>query len=422
MPQPSTGRRDVLARSAELIAAGALAGAAGCLSASGLTDTEGPQDSTDAPTDALTATAVAGFEHTDWLPAPSAISGGGHYPAGLLRPRELEPHADALGRSYFDEMVSTGGALERAGLDPAGASAHVASPTASVVDADLDADAVASSLGDAGFEASGSHEGFALWTADGEDEAYAVGEDVLVVGRGAGSRSPSGAVEAAVDAGVGAAERYVATSDAASRLHDRLDRGQLRTVLTRDPPEETDVERGQFAGNVGLGYAVTVDEPTSELHFVLVFASEADADAPAVRDWVDAGRSGGAFDRMDDASVAADGAAVVVSGTLSTGDLPETNVGNLFVPRDVEEHVRAGASVMVDDEADVVTVTWTSSQNADYVVATFDPEGGEPVEKRMDDVGDSVTYEGADGETVQVTVLGHAGDRSAVIFDRTAEL
>lgn len=412
----------MLEAAAGMTATAAVAALAGCLSDGRADGTSSPDDSSTATrtaTEADTTTPADGaFAVGDWLPAPATVEGGDHQPFAVLRPEALAPHTDALGRDYYDELV-TGPVTDLTGVDPEHVRTHVAIESASVVDGSFDGDAVTTSLEEDGFERSGTHEGFDVWT--GEERSVAVGDDRLVVGRG--GDGATAAVEATVDAGVGATERYRSASDAAAELLARLDDGHIRFGVTQDPPEETDAEHGTFAGNTGLGYRAAVGDDTSVL-LVFTFPSADDADPDAVQEWVDAAGPGGALSDMRDVSVEADGTVVTVSGTIDTGDVPQSGLGNFFVSRgsQPQSNVQAGASVQVDDTADTLEVYWTSNQNADHLTVTVQPADGSPVEERIDEVGGSVGYDGDDGETVTVSVVAHAGDRSTVVLERTVEL
>jgi uncharacterized protein YdbL (DUF1318 family) len=85
---------------------------------------------------------------------------------------------------------------------------------------------------------------------------------------------------------------------------------------------------------------------------------------------------------------------------------------------------QAGASVNFDEDADEVTTTWTSNQNADSLTVEYEvlsgPGQGEGAE--LQEVGDSHTFEAEDGAEIRVKVLAHAGDQSVVILEYEGEL
>jgi hypothetical protein len=426
----NTNRRDVLERTAGLAATGVLAGLAGCLDDGESTptpdDTEAPTESA-TPTDSPTPTPPA-FELTDWLPAPSTLDLGESFGVGVLRPAALAPDADALGSDYYDRLTAVRGLLDLVGVGGEDVATHAAIQGGSVIEAPFDRSSVESALEDGGYEASGTREGFTVFEgtadADQEDRVVAVGDGVLVVGHeGRGDASPRDIVTATVDAGAGATDRLVDAEPSGADLLDRIGDADMAVGVLRDPPTETRARYGKFAGNGALGWRVAVDGDRSGVELHLVFESEDDADADAVQEWVDGAGPGSLFDRLEGTSVEADGAAVVVEGTIPTGDVQETTLGGPFVRQGsrTEENVQAGASVDVDDDENSVRVVWTSNRNADHLTVTFE-SGTDVVERRLDDVGGATTYEGEDGESVTVRVLAHADDTSMVILEQEADL
>lgn len=420
-------RRDVLARTAGLAVAGGAGALAGCIEDEARTDDGAPAEgSTDTrtPTDG----AVGAFAVDDWLPAPSAVEAGVAFGFGILRPAELAPKADALGQDYYDELVAVQGLLPMLDIAPEDVTTHVAFTASSTIEASFDRDSAVTGLQDGGFEASGAHEGFDVFAptddATQDGVVVAVGDGVLVVGRKQGDVSARDGAAAAIDAGVGDGDRLVDARPGAKDLTDRLVAGELAIGLMREPPTETVAEHGKFAGNTGLGWTIVVDGSSTAMDLHLTFEIEDDADPDAVQEWVDEARTGSVLDILEDVTVEAEGAAVVVSGTLETDDVSETPLGGIFVEHgdEVEKNVQAGASVIADDDANKVEATWTSNQNADHLTVTFETDGGDVVEKRIDSVGDSVTYEGEDGATVTVTVTAHADDKSTVILEKQVAL
>lgn len=422
-------RRDVLRAVGGLAAAGTLAG---CLSTGGETpaETDGSDTDTDGtatPSAAETATPGAGgFAYDEWLPTPSVFETE-RYSFGVLRPAALATHADVLGSNFYEDLVSGTVLTDATGVDPSAVETLAGFDSGVVLAGSFDADAVASNLEDAGFESGETYRGFDLWTGDDSSshagQAVGVGDGVLVAGRATTATSGGEAAKAVVDAGTDAGERYPDASEAMGALVERLQAGELRVGIPRKPPEETDAERAQFAGNTALGYRATVGGTETVVRIVFVFESESAADADAVRTWTETS-SGRAMEYMQDVEVGQEGRVVSVDGTMPTGDVAASGLGGFFqaMGDDPRRSIQAGASVAVDDEANTVEVTWTSNQNADYLTAEFAPESGSATSKRIDQIGESVTYEGSDGATVTVTVRGHADDRSMVIYQRTVDL
>lgn len=418
-------RRDVLERAA---------GLAGCSESPGTgTASEGPGTSasstatpTDSPTPTPTAAAAGAFVPADWAPAVDVL-GVESTGYGVLKPAALAPDADALGREYYEDLVAVRGLLDVVGVDPESVATHVAVEGGSAHEGPFDPETTGAALADGGYEPDGSREGFDLYVptqaAERTDRVVAVSDGVLVVGRDADEVTPRDAAAAVVDAGVGAAERLVDAEPAMATLAGQFEGADLAMGAPRDPPSETNAEYGQFADNSAFGYKMTVDgdETTLSIHHVFTSADAADGDA--VQRWVDASGETSIFGIMESVEVTADGVTVTTSGTLSTGVISETPLGGVFVSTGSrsEESVQAGASVEVDD-ADTVEVTWTSNQNAEYLSATFESDTAGVDQRRLDDVGESTTYEGDDGETVQVTVTAHAGDRSTVILEKSVSL
>lgn len=363
--------------------------------------------------------AGASVSAADWVPAPSTYGDRDHARWGVLRPADLAPHADALGEDFYEVLVS-GYADGLLGLDPTDVRTHVVTGGGSVFEAGFDGDAVSEALSDDGFSEAGTHEGFDVWRSGAD--AVAVGDDVLVVG--SREDDPVAGMEAVVDAGTGASERYREASDAADQLFSRLTDGQLRGGTTRDPPETPVPSYGRFAGLTGRGYAVDVDDGESTVRMVFTFESADDADSDAVEEMFQGTGLGHSFGDVTDVEAAADGAVVTLSATVPTGDVALSGLGSRFRSGrpTLESNIQAGATIDVDDAGDEVRVVWTSNLNAEYLTVQFVPEAGAAVQKRLDDVGQSAYYEGADGETLDVVVAAHADGRLTVIQDETVEL
>lgn len=430
MRPPTMDRRDVLERTAGLAAIGVLAGLAGCLQDGETTDSGTPDDegtATGTPTDSPTPT-PAPFAVADWLPAPSTLDLGESFGVGILRPAALSPDAAALGSDYYDRLVAVRGLLDLVGVAGADVATHAAIQGGSVIEAAFDRGSVESALEDGGYEAAGTREGFTLFEATGDSDSegrvVAVGDGVLVVGHeNRGGSTPRTVATTTVDAGAGAAERLVDAEPGGADLLDRIGGADIVVGLLREPPTETRARYGQFAGNGALGWGVAVDGDQSTVELHLVFESESDADADAVREWVDGAGAGSLFDRMEATSVETDGAAVVVEGTIPTGDIQETPLAGPFAEQGsrTEENVQAGATISVEDAENTAQVTWTSNQNADHLTVTFE-SGTDVVQRRLDAVGESTSYEDEDGEAVRVTVTAHADDTSTVILEQQVDL
>jgi flagellin-like protein len=87
----------------------------------------------------------------------------------------------------------------------------------------------------------------------------------------------------------------------------------------------------------------------------------------------------------------------------------------------VSTNVQAGASVTTDGDADEITVTWSSNQNADYLTVSTDC--GTDIASSIKDVGSSETATGCTGGTHHVTVTAHTAEGdSTVIIDKDIEV
>lgn len=77
-----------------------------------------------------------------------------------------------------------------------------------------------------------------------------------------------------------------------------------------------------------------------------------------------------------------------------------------------------------DAEANTITVTLVSNQNADYVQATVDADDapGWDEDGRLETVGESDTFHAGSDGSYRVTVRGYNGDRSAVLQRMTVDL
>lgn len=135
-------------------------------------------------------------------------------------------------------------------------------------------------------------------------------------------------------------------------------------------------------------------------------------------------------DTLRNVEVSRDGTVVKISYESSveniTAVLDAVNEETVQSERgdEIETNIQAGASVSVDAETNEIETVWTSNQNAEFMRVEYEVVSGSGQDEvaRLSDVGDNHLYEGADGQTVRVTVRAVAGDQSTLIVEREVEL
>jgi hypothetical protein len=147
-----------------------------------------------------------------------------------------------------------------------------------------------------GFESDGSHEGFDILVSANGQQARGFSGRYLVVGQSqAGGRA---VVESAIDTGLGNATRYV-ERDALTDLLSQIDTEHNYRFRTQERNDLTISVDGVFAGSVGQGYSLVLDEAFSATHAER-FAEDAEIPTGALEEYA---QSGDLFDGAQDVEI-----------------------------------------------------------------------------------------------------------------------
>ena len=297
-------RRRYLAASAALIGAGV--GAAGCLGRDGGSGREtAAQNESDEATgdDGESETTgrefAASFDGTyeavaKWLPAPSVLDTE-PYAVQAVAPGPMLTASESFDEEALESLTDV--FAELAVESPAMRDidrlvtvryGDVLSPTASsslVVEGAIDPTAVGSTLAEAGYESVRRDAGYEFYDREGTDDAYAVGDGVLLAG--CGIDEARSIVEAIAGAERGAVSRYADEHGGFGRLAGALPAGHLsfagptesNAESNADADSETDADAAEpFGPTVAEGHATRVRGDETDAVAAIVLEGEANVD------------------------------------------------------------------------------------------------------------------------------------------------
>lgn len=301
-------RRGLLRR----VGAGALGTAAGCVGGDG-----SPPGAVGTTTETIRP--YEGPAYGRWLPIPPALETE-RYPFGSVNLSAFSVRGDTLPRGLQESPHVDG--WQPVEVNWRDVTLSLSLRGSFVIEGTYDPDAVVDDvLATDGWSEHGTYQGYDLVVTADESGAVAVSGTAIVVGLPPGGGATAvDAAEAIIDAGRGAAERYVASSDALADLVAEIGEGSIVEWRPQDPPHESDPEAGRFAGQIGLGrWGRIVDPETTDVKLVLVFEGEPAAEQTDLEAYVDANREQGAFAGWSDVRIARNGRLAVIAGTITTG-------------------------------------------------------------------------------------------------------
>lgn len=243
---------------------------------------------------------------------------------------ELLNNQDHLSDSLQESLTSQddGTVMAAADVDPENVTAGLSyGPGVSIAQADYDKDTVVDELKDDGFEEEGTHKGYTVLVGS-ESSTFArqgvgVTGNKIVSGRSTGDSDAEDVVETAIDVGEGDEERYVDANEDMNTLVDVLGVGSITTARTLDEIRETDVDRGRFKGQVGLGRQYDVGGKRSDVKQVILFDDANDVDTGDVEDWQEqqADSNYSIWAQADNVDVGQNGRAAVIAGDVPTDEI-----------------------------------------------------------------------------------------------------
>lgn len=287
----------------------------------------------------------------------------------------------------------------------------------------------------------GDYEGVSVYRPAGEMPEFASTTWIGVLGDGTFVVGTPDAVEDAIDVDQGNADPLSGDLKKAFR---NARGGYVKTASRVPGSEIPDDDVSVGPGSVNTGPFKDVDIVTAAYYTTgnslgaeVTLLAESESAAGDVADVIDGVVSLGSGtieneemeSALRDVEVTQDGKRVVVRFEDSVEDITavleaakeqsEESEGDEST--ETAARLQAGVSVFADNET--LRVTWTSNLNAEYLVVVMDPETGEQVRKRLDDVGTAAYYEGQSGERVDVTVIAHGPNgRETVITTRSVTL
>lgn len=293
-------RRTVLRRGTAAVSAGALASIAGC---GGLNPLGG-----------------GGGAYANWLPVPDEIGDSDHYSFTYLDMEAVESNEDNIDEDSFglDTIESFWDPL---GFDWEDTSTLLFAGQVVVIEAEFSRDDAVSDLEDEDFDDDTEHEGFTIFLGPEESEAYAIGDNTVLLGGGYGVDDPADQLEVVIDAQNGNVDRYGDENEDMSALLGELG-GTLDNGSTMEESDSDNPEAGAFENMVAQGSTATINGESTDRKWVVVYDEEDDVDTDDLEDWVDANDSDdGEFADVDDISYNQNGRKGIITGTSDTDDL-----------------------------------------------------------------------------------------------------
>lgn len=254
---------------------------------------------------------------TDWLPAPDLIDSDldNYDLVGVTAPSSVDEISDELDSGTWDSYQDTYVEGEYTNLVASEVDLVVQASLFSVVEGDIDGDAVESRLRD-DLSRETSHRGYELYADENGSTGYAVTDGTLInASPGFGADiSPENLLELVIDAEDGSVDRYVDESGDFSELVGELPGGHmaLGSTFSRDDSE--------LEGHVAYGRSQEIGEDESTVTEVLVFIE--DVSEGARRDLEDDIDDDGQYDDYREGpDLDISGNIATIEGTVRTRDV-----------------------------------------------------------------------------------------------------
>lgn len=263
---------------------------------------------------------------SEWLVDPRALSRD-HYMTLSIRPDDIAAHSDEFSRAQWEEFkrgISDPMGyswfdpedLQRVVLGEAGRIGFL------VMEGGFDRERVTDDLRREGFQAGGDHADFQLFVNDDDQAAAGLNDGTIVFGytsRMAADR----VVELIIDASRGEERRYPEVNDDFSVLLEELPDAHVRVSRTREPVEETDIDRGRFRNQVARATAFTIEGEDTRATRGLVFLDERDVVQRDLEEWMQRADS---YRSWRDIELSTDGRLATITGTLPTRTVVDDGV------------------------------------------------------------------------------------------------
>lgn len=251
-----------------------------------------------------------------WLVSPDTL-GRNHYAFSTIQPSTIMEHKSALAeemRSNFETQMQLDGVDTVGSLD----ALHRIANAILVLAGPFDRYPLTSQLSEAGFEETGSHGEYTLYSS-GTSQTFAVSDSRFVQ---ASTRNTDievdaeTAVTSTLDAYSGAGDRYQNVNDDCAQLQSALGAGDI--VIGRTNKSTQSVESA-----VAEGARWRVEGDQTDIATTIVYPEADVADESAVQSWASEGKPFG----ETTPSVAADGRTVTASAKVPTSDVVGFDVG-----------------------------------------------------------------------------------------------
>lgn len=317
-----TTRRELLGAAGALAATGAATSVAGCFGG-GEDGNDDDDEQADPPS----------FSLDSWLAAPGEVSGGEHHSVEHFSFEALLDAENSLADGAYSELVDrTNGdgsapfplpSAAGSPIDTFGEYVSVANNSQQVLYGDHPADAIGDGLVEnVGFERAGEHREFELFLREPPSQsanvAIGVSEFVLLWVE---TESAVEGLRTLADTQTDETPLYADENDDLGTVLDHVGNGDRVLAETSGEIPETNLDTPVFEGEVGYGYALTLDGDPIDETYAIVFADEASVDVGAVEEWVAQNDDeDGRFAPHDSVSTEQDGRSVLVSGSRETAD------------------------------------------------------------------------------------------------------
>lgn len=310
-----------------LLSAGATAALAGLSGCFGLLGGGGGGGDGASPTESATATRTPTETPTErasfvrWLPEPRGFTGG-RYQVLYYDLTGFRPHESALADSTSARVRKAGQrAAAPLGVDPAAVETvlRFRPGDARVVTGTFGAEAVADRLTNGRYVGlEDAYGGYRLLVGEGTTPpAVAVGDGVALLCTETGKNSPRAVARRLIDTERGRLARYQEKSEVLTATLPPLS-GATHVAGGLVPRiEETNAERGRFAGMTSFGVGFDVGGDRTRLTYAIGFADEVRLDA--VRTWATQHSDG--LSAYSDLSVVREGPTAQVTGSVPTARL-----------------------------------------------------------------------------------------------------
>lgn len=264
-----------------------------------------------------------------WLVDPFYLPGRPErYSVFWMSPEAFDDHADDLPRDewnsveedilqpydftrlFTDEIESLTqgqGGYRGAGFD--------------VVSGDFDGEDIEDDVRRTDLRNQGEYEGYELFGGGETGWGIAIEDGTFVMAGGDPENDPVDVLYDIIDTEEGDSDPYHEVDSDFEAVFEATDPGDLAFYSTREPADETIIERGRFRNQIGRSFSVHLGSDETELQFTFAFLDERDVMERDIEDWT---REDDSLRPVRDIEFDYDDEIAQVTGEVRTRDLFET--------------------------------------------------------------------------------------------------